>query len=291
MRFAFIRAEKADYPVAMMCRILKVSRAGYYEWLGREPSARAREDQVLKVKIAALHKRSGGTYGSPRIQQDLGEEGHRVSRKRVARLMRGQGLAGCRARRYKATTDSEHADPVAANLVDRDFAPQGPDQVWAGDITYIRTWEGWLYLAVIIDLWSRRVVGWSMADHLRTELVLSALDMATGQRDAEGVVYHSDRGCQYTSQAHRAALDEHGMVASMSRKGDCWDNAPTESFFATLKTELVHRRPWPTRQEARTAIHEYIGGFYNGQRRHSFLSGVSPMDYERMLSKDAAVAA
>jgi len=291
VKFGFIDAEKANYPVALMCRFLAVSRAGYYEWKGREPTARGREDEVLKVKIAAIHKRSRGTYGSPRIQVELGEEGHRVGRKRVARLMTEQGLSGCRPRPYKVTTNSDHTDPVAANLVDRDFAPAGPDQVWAGDITYIRTWQGWLYLAVVIDLWSRRVVGWSIADHMRTELVLNALDMAVGQRCPEGVVHHSDRGSQYTSKAQRAALKQHGMVASMSRKGDCWDNAVVESFFATLKTELVYRRPWPCQKEARTAIHDYIGWFYNGSRRHSFLGNQSPVEYERMFNDDAAVAA
>lgn len=291
MRFGFIDAERANYPVAMMCRLLAVSRAGYYEWRGREPSKRAKEDGVLTVKIAASHKRSRGTYGSPRILADLAEEGHRVGRKRVARLMTEQGLAGCRPRRYKATTDSDHADPVAANVVDRDFAPAGLDQVWAGDITYIRTWQGWLYLAVIIDLCSRRVVGWSIADHMRTELILNALNMAVGQRCPEGVVHHSDRGSQYTSKAQQAALEKHGMVASMSRKGNCWDNAVVESFFATFKTELIYRRPWPCQKEARTAIHEYIGGFYNGSRRHSFLGNQSPVQYERMFNQEAALAA
>lgn len=291
MRFTFIDAEKANYPVTLMCRLLQVSRAGYYEWRAREASSRARDDQMLKVKIAALHKRSRGTYGSPRIWQDLREEGHQVGRNRVARLMREQGLAGCRPRRYKATTDSEHGEPVAANLVARNFRADGPDQVWVGDITYIRTWEGWLYLAVVIDLWSRRVVGWSSADHMRTELVLSALDMAVGQRNGQGVVFHSDRGSQYASHDYRRALAKHRMTASMSRKGDCWDNAVAESFFATLKTELIHRRPWPRRSEAKTAIHGYIGGFYNTVRRHSFLGGLSPLAHEKRFSDDAAAVA
>lgn len=291
MRFAFIDAERATYPVVTLCRLLEVSRSGFYEWLEREPSACAREDRRLAVKIAAYHRRSRGTYGSPRILRDLQAEGERVGRKRVARLMKEQNIEGCRPRRYRVTTDSAHTEPVAPNLVARDFAPGGPDQVWAADITYIRTWEGWLYLAVIIDLWSRRVVGWSMADHMRTQLALDALEMALGHRRPTALTHHSDRGSQYASIAYRAALSEHGIECSMSRKGDCWDNAVPESFFATLKTELVDRRPWPTRSEARLAIHEYIGGWYNRSRRHSFLGYRSPIDFERGLELEEILAA
>jgi putative transposase len=216
MRFAFVDAEKASYPIALMCLLLEVSRAGYYEWRGRGPSRREREDRLLTVKIAAFHKRSRGIYGSPRIVKDLEEDGHHVGRKRVTRLMRAQGLFGSRPRPYRTTTDSDHDDPVAPNLVDRDFAPAGPDRIWAADITYVRTWQGWLYLAVVIDLWSRRVVGWSVADHMRTELVLGALDMALGHRQPRGVTHHSDRGSQYTSGAFQATLRAHGIKCSMS---------------------------------------------------------------------------
>jgi putative transposase len=292
VRFSFILAEKAFYPVAVMCRLLLVSRSGFYEWTRRGPSRRAQEDAVLKGRIAASHKASRGTYGSPRVHDDLRAEGYGVGRKRVARLMREQGLQGCRPRRFKVTTDSEHAMPIAANLVKRDFEPCGPDELWAADITYIRTWEGWMYLAVVLDLWSRRVVGWSMADHMRTELVLGALEMAVGQREpGEETIYHSDRGSQYASHAHRAALAELGMRCSMSRKGNCWDNACVESFFATLKTELIHRQPWPTRAGVRVAVHEYIGGFYNGVRKHSFLGLTSPVEFERAACHNGKVAA
>lgn len=292
MRFSFILAEKAHYPVALMCRLLQVSRSGFYEWAKRGPSKRAQEDAVLKGKIAASHGASRGTYGSPRVHADLRAEGRRVSRKRVARLMREEGLRGCRPRRFKATTDSDHTHPVAGNLVERDFEPSGPDETWAADITCIRTWEGWLYLAVVIDLWSRRVVGWSMADHMRTELVLAALEMAVGQREpGEETIHHSDRGSQYASHAYQEKLAEHGMSCSMSRKGDCWDNACVESFFATLKTELIHREPWTTRAAAKLAIHEYIGGFYNGTRRHSFLGFRSPVEFEHAACHNVVVAA
>jgi transposase InsO family protein len=243
------------------------------------------------VKIAAFHKESRGNYGSPRILEDLVADGERVSRKRVARLMRAQGLQGSRPRPFRATTDSDHDDPVANDLVARDFAPDGPDRVWAADITYVRTWEGWLYLAVVIDLWSRRVVGWAVADHMRTELVLKALDMAVGQRSARGVTFHSDRGSQYTSGRFQTALTTRGMVSSMSRKGNCWDNAVAESFFSSLKTELIYRQPWPSASRARLAIHDYITGFYNYRRRHSFLGGVSPMAYEESSEAEQEKAA
>lgn len=243
MRFQFIDAWKALYPLALMCRLLEVSRAGYYEWRGRGRSARAKDDVKLAALLTAAHAASNGTYGSPRLHQDLQEAGHRVSRKRVIRLMQQQGLRGCRPRRYKVTTDSKHQQPVAEDLVERDFSPAGPDEVWVADITYVRTWQGWLYLAVVIDLFSRRVVGWSAAEHMRAELVIDALSKAAGHRNSEGVVHHSDRGSQYASAGFRRALEGLGMKASMGRKGDCWDNAVAESFFATLKTELIHRRP------------------------------------------------
>jgi putative transposase len=229
MRFAFIDAWKAVFPIALMCRMLDVSRAGYYEWRDREPSQRVREDVRLTTLLAAAHVTSGRTYGSPRLHRELHEAGHRVSRKRVIRLMQARGLRGCRPRRFKATTDSKHDLPLADDLVKRDFSPAGPDEVWVADITYVRTWQGWLYLAVVVDLFSRRVVGWSAAEHMRADLVIDALAHAAGHRGHVGVIHHSDRGSQYASAAFRAALEGFGMKASMSRKGNCWDNAVAES--------------------------------------------------------------
>ena len=287
-------AEKAIFPVLVLCRVLEVSRSGFYGWMRSEGrrSTRDESDAALTTKIAEAHTRSRGTYGSPRIHEELQAGGMHVGRNRVARLMKEQGLHGCRPRPFRTTTDSRHGEPIAPNLLERNFAPAGPDQVWASDITYVRTWEGWMYLAVVIDLWSRRVIGWSVADHMRTELVLGALEMAVGQRVPEpNLIHHSDRGSQYASGDYRGALTAHGILCSMSRKGDCWDNACVESFFATLKTELIHRRPWPTMQEARLAIHEFIGCFYNSQRTHSFLGYMAPTDFERRFEAEAAAAA
>jgi transposase InsO family protein len=282
VKFAFIHAEKANLPVSRLCDALEVSPSGYYAWEQRPPSQRAMTDAKLVPVIRACHVRSRGTYGSPRIHQDLRALGHRVARKRVARLMRRECLSARPPRRYRATTDSKHPLPIAPNVVARKFHTDGPNRVWVTDITYVWTWEGWLFLAAIVDIFSRRVVGWAVADHLRTELPLEALGMALGMRHPEeGLVHHSDRGCQYASEAYRAELDARGIVCSMSRLGDCWDNAVAESFFATLKAELIYRRPWPTKSEAKTAIHDYIGAFYNPNRRHSSLGYLSPMDYER----------
>lgn len=289
MRFAFIRAEKARLPATKLCRALGVSRSGYYAWTRRPPSARALIDAKLVPVIRACHARSRATYGSPRIHQDLRALDHRVSRKRVARLMRREGLCARPPRRYRVTTESGHKLPIAPNVVARNFNATGPNRVWVTDMTYVWTWEGWLFLAVIVDVFSRRVVGWSAADHLRTELPLEALGMALGlRRPEQGLVHHSDRGCQYASELYRAELAARGIVCSMSRVGDCWDNAVAESFFATLKAELIHRRPWPTKHEARLAIHDYIGGFYNPHRRHSSLGYLSPMDYEAQHAASSA---
>ena len=291
MKFAFIQAEKAKLPVARLCEVLEVSRSGFYAWSVRPPSQRAVTDGKLVPLIRASHAQSRGTYGSPRVYEDLRALACRVSRKRVARLMRSEGLAARRPRRYKATTDSQHAQPVAPNLVARKFQAEEPNRVWVTDMTYVWTWEGWLFLAAIVDIFSRRIVGWALAEHLRTELALEALGMALGMRQPEhGLVHHSDRGCQYASDAYRAELEARGIVCSMSRVGDCWDNAVAESFFATLKTELIHRRPWPTKHEARMAIHDYIGAFYNPHRRHSSLGYLSPMDYERQHAAGTVAA-
>jgi len=264
-----------------MCPRLAVSTSGFYRWSKAEESKRTRRDRQLGTMIRACHSASRGTYGSPRITCDLRESGEAVGRKRVARLMREHGLTGSRPRRFRATTDSKHDLPVAENIVARDFNPDAPNRVWAADLTYVRTWAGWLYLAVVVDLFSRRVVGWAIADHMRAELVVTALTMAfDARRPDDGLVHHSDRGSQYASKAHRDVLEEHHAVCSMSRKGDCWDNAVVESFFGTLKQELLYRRTWPTRKAATEAITEYIERFYNTRRRHSALDYVSPLEYE-----------
>lgn len=284
-----IEAEKANYPVALMCRQLDVSNSGYYAWKKRKPSRRAQEDTVLVEKIKQVHKESRGTYGSPRIVDDLREDGFEVSRRRVARLMKENGITGTSPKRFKVTTDSKHDFPVADNILERKFSQEAPDAAWGTDITYIRTWEGWMYLAVVIDLFSRRVVGWSMATHMRAELVLDALGMALGSRLPQpSMVHHSDRGSQYASNDYRDALRDNGIVCSMSRKGDCWDNAVVESFFATLKKDLIHRRPWPTVPAARAAIAEYIEVFYNRRRKHSTLGYLSPSEFERRFEQEAA---
>jgi len=280
--FRFIAREEAHHPVALSCRVLGVSRAGYYAWRDRPPSARARADAELAEVIRGLHTQTRGVYGSPRIHAELQAAGRRCGRKRVARLMRQAGLAGCRRRRRQPrTTVSDPAATAAPDLVQRDFTPLAPDRVWVADITYVPTEEGWLYLATVLDAFSRRVVGWAMADHLRTELVLDAVELALRQRrPAPGLIHHSDRGCQYTSLAFGRHLRAAGLVSSMSRVGNCWDNAVAESFFATLKGELVDRQPWPSRAAARLAIFEYIEAFYNRQRRHSTLGYRSPAAYE-----------
>jgi putative transposase len=296
-RFRFIAAVAAAHPVALSCRVLGVSRAGFYAWRRRPPSARARADAALTELIHAIHQQNRGTYGSPRVHAELRATGRRHGRKRVARLMRQAGLAGCARRRHRPRTTV--ADPAAApapNLVQRAFTPAAPDQLWLADITYIPTTEGWLYLAAVLDAYSRRVVGWAMADHLRTELVLDALDLALAtRRPAPGLVHHSDRGCQYTSLAFGRRLQAAGLVPSMSRTGNCWDNAVAESFFATLKRELVDRpdrAPWPTRAAARQALFEYVEVFYNRRRRHSTLRYRSPAAYEaaHRAAPHAAVA-
>ena len=273
-------AEKA-WPVAWMCRQLKVSRGGFYAWCRRSPPARVRRDQQLAVSIAAIHAKSRGTYGSPSIRDELVKEGKRVGKKHVARLMTEQGLTGTPLKKFKRTTDSAHDRPVARNLVKRQFKSDEPNQLWVADITYIHTWEGFLYLAAILDVFSRRVVGWAIADEMPAELALEALAMAVQERQPPpGLMHHSDRGSQYASLAHRKAMKAYGMICSMSRKGDCWDNAMAESFFATLKRELIDRESWPTKARAKAAIEDYITNFYNSWRRHTGLGGVSPMEYE-----------
>jgi putative transposase len=293
--YQFIAAAEAHHPVALSCRVLGVSRAGFYAWRGRPPSARARADAELTAVIHRLHRESRGVYGAPRIHAELRAAGGRHGRKRVARLMRQAGLQGChRRRRRPRTTVADPAATPAPNLVQRHFDPLAPDRLWLADITYVPTEEGWLYLAAVLDAFSRRVVGWAMADHLRTELVLDALLMALAtRRPAPGLVHHSDRGCQYTSLAFGRRLAESGLVPSMSRTGDCFDNAVAESFFATLKRELVDRldrAPWPTRAAARQALFEYVEAFYNRRRRHSTLGYLSPAAYEAAHQAQTAAA-
>jgi transposase InsO family protein len=288
----FITAQKASYPVTTLCRVLQVSRSAYYGGVDRPPARRRAVDTELSARIHAIHRASRATYGSPRIHEQLRQEKTPVSRKRVARLMVAAGLCGRRPRRWYATTDSTHGGPVAANVLARRFRPAAPNQVWASDITYIWTSEGWLYLAVVLDLFARRIVGWTVVDHLRTELVLAALTMALGRRrPPTALLHHSDQGVQYASEAYQQVLRANGIVCSMSRRGNCWDNAVVESFFATLKTELIDRRAWPTRREAREAISEYIELFYNAHRLHSSLGYRAPNDFEKRVTLTAAHAA
>lgn len=282
MRFRFIEVEKATYPVALLCRILQVARSGYYAWRSRPESRRSRSNRKLLVDIQAVHKASRRIYGSPRVHREMHDQGQQVGRHRVARLMRENGLYGRRRRRFRTTTQSNHAYPLAENLLARQFTVAGPDQAWVTDITYIWTLEGWLYLSVILDLYSRRVVGWAMGVRIDQELTLRALRMAlAGRRPPPGLVHHSDRGSQYAAKAYRRMLAANRIDCSMSRKGDCWDNAVAESFFATLKVELVYETQFTTREQARGLIFEYIEGFYNRVRRHSYLGYVSPVVYER----------
>jgi len=286
--FTFITAEKADYPVEVLCRCLGVTRSGYYAWLRRGPSARAVADARLTRQLRVAHADSRGTYGRPRLTRALRAQGIAVGGKRVARLMRAAGLQARGRRRFRATTDSRHAWPVAPNTLARQFHVATPNTVWAADLTACWTQTGWCYLAVVLDLASRRVVGWAVRRTLATEVVTAALQMAlVRRRPPSTLIHHSDRGCQYASHAYRALLAAHGGTASMSRVGNCWDNAPVESFFSTLKTELLPERPWPDAVAAQTAVADYIDQFYNRRRLHSTLGYRSPADFEAAL--EAAV--
>lgn len=281
-RFRFIAAEKANASVVRLCRLLGVSTSGFYAWQQRQASRRAREDADLLERIRDVHANSHCTYGAPRVHAELRAHGRWVGKKRVARLMRSAGLAGRCPKPFRRTTVPT-ATPAAQppDLVQRNFNPSAPDLLWVSDITYVRTWEGWLYLAVIVDAFSRRVVGWAIADHIRTELATGALQMALKtRRPGPGLIHHSDRGGQYLSAAYISMLAAHGVRSSVGKPGTCWDNAVAESLFATLKTELLHRATWPTRQHARMAIFHYLEGFYNRQRRHSRLGFRSPVDFE-----------
>ena len=276
-----MRANRAVYPVATMCRLLGVSASGYYAWQGRAPSARAESDRALLDRIREIHLISRGTYGAPRIHAELVAQGCAVGRKRVARLMRRAGLRGITRRKGTRTTIRDARTRPAPDLVERDFTADAPDRLWVADITYIPTWAGFLFLAVVLDAFSRRVVGRSMADHLRTRLVLDALDMALWQRRPDGVIHHSDQGSQYTSIAFGKRCRDAGVRPSTGSVGDCYDNAMCESFFATLECELLERRRFRSHAEARMAVFEFIEGWYNPRRRHSAIGYLSPVDYER----------
>ena len=286
MKYACITRHRDAYPVRLMCRVLDVAPSGYYAWRkGRSPTAHAIADDRLLAQVRISYYASGRTYGSPRVLRDLREAGEHVGKNRVARLMRGAGLVARRRGYRVATTDSQHDQPIAPNLVNRQFAVAEPNRVWVSDITYVPTRAGWLYLAVVLDLASRRVVGWAMRDQLASELALSALRMALqARRPRPGLMHHSDRGIQYASLAYRHLLEQHGARISMSRRGNCWDNAVAESFFATLEFELIQRRRWNTKDEARRAIFRYIEVWYNRQRRHSTLDYVSPATYEERMA-------
>lgn len=275
-----MKANQARYPIATMCRVLEVSTSGYYAWQKRPASPRAQQDTELTQRIRTIHADSKGTYGAPRIHVELTEAGVHVGRKRVARLMQAAELQGVSRRRRTRTTVRQPAAQPAPDLVQRDFAVTGPNRLWVANITYIATWAGFLYLAVVVDAWSRRVVGWAMANHLRTELVLSALEMALHQRRPAGVIHHSDQGGQYTALAFGQRCRAAGVRPSMGSVGDCFDNALCESFFATLECELLDRSTFRTRDEARQAVFEFIEGWYNPHRRHSALGYASPMRYE-----------
>lgn len=285
MKFAFIAEEKVAFPVAVLCRLLAVSPSGFYATRGRPRSSHARRDDDLAKRVADAHLASKRRYGSPRVHAELKAAGERVGRKRVARLMREKDLVGRRRRRFRTTTDSKHDFPIAPNVLARDFTASGPDQAWVTDITFLWTAQGWLYLAVILDLFSRRVVGWATSQNVDRHLALAALDTAlTKRRPTAGLVHHSDRGSTYASSDYRKALEARGIQCSMSRKGDCWDNAVAESFFATLKRELEGIDVMESRAAATISIGEYIDGFYNLERRHSAINDTSPVEFELIHS-------
>jgi putative transposase len=275
-----VKANQADYRVATMCRVLEVSRSGYYAWLKREPSARAQANAALLDAIKEIHDESDETYGAPRIHAELEDRGPQASLNRVARVMREAEIRGVSPRKWKRTTLPGKSTRPVPDLVDRDFTATGPDQLWVADITYISTWAGFLFLAIVLDVWSRRIVGWAMATHLRPELVLDALDMALARRRPQEVIHHSDQGCQYTSLAFGRRCDLMDVRPSMGSVGDAYDNAMAESFFGTLECELLDRYSFRTPAEARQAVFRYIEGWYNPRRRHSSLGYLSPAKFE-----------
>ena len=292
MKYACIASHLGSFPVVMMCRVLEVSRSGFYAAYRRMPSVRTRRDQRLRVEIRVIYRESRRRYGSPRVHQELRGRGLRCGKKRVERLMRADGLRAKKRRRFRVTTQSDHAYAPAPNVLARQFDVGRPDaeRVWAADLTYLPTREGWLYLAVILDVSTRRVVGWAARSSLRHEVTLAALDMALGREDGKGGLHHSDRGVQYACRPYRDRLAKHGIRVSMSRRGNCWDNAIVESFMATLKWELVADANWPTRQHASRALFEYLEVWYNRQRRHSSLGYRTPVEYAAQLARTQRAA-
>lgn len=286
MRFRLIDAKKAELPIERMCMLLHVSASGYYAWRRRGPSRRQLDDMVLLAHIRARFGQSNGTYGSPRMHVDLREDGLAIGRHRTARLMRDNALKANQKRRFKKTTDSNHAGPVAANLLNQDFTCGQPDRKWGVDISYVWTTEGWLYLAIVLDLFSRRIIGWAVSGRLKKGLALAALNRAIAVRDpAPGLIHHSDRGSQYCSYDYQRLLKAHHMIPSMSGKGNCYDNAMVETVFKTIKSELVWRTRFQSRQHAENAIGRYIDGFYNPTRRHSALGYQSPIAFEAIMAE------
>jgi putative transposase len=282
MRYDFVERHRSRWPVRTMCRVLAVSPGGYYDWRGRPKSDRAQEREALVVAIKAVHSEVKARYGSPRVHAELVARGLACCVNTVAKLMRQHGMAAKSKRKFRCTTDSNHDRPVAENVVNREFRPAAADRTWTADITYIATGEGWLYLAAVEDLYSRRIVGWSMGERIDSRLVVDALEMALARRlPGAGLVAHSDRGSQYASEHYQRLLAGREITCSMSRRGNCWDNAPMESFFASLKKELTHGEVFATRAEARAELFEYIEVFYNRLRRHSSLGYLSPAEYER----------
>jgi putative transposase len=282
VRYGFIDEHRGRWPVRLLCDVLRVSAGGYYTWRRRPASARQRRRDALVVELRAIHQEVQGRYGSPRMHAELAARGRACCVNTVARLMRTHGIAAKTRRKFRHTTDSNHDRPVAANVLDRQFEPAAANRAWVADITYIPTREGWLYLAAVEDLYSRQIVGWSMGERISSRLVVDALEMAVSRRlPGAGLVAHSDRGSQYASEHYQRLLAKHGITCSMSRRGDCWDNAPMESFFASLKKELVHDEDYQTRAEARVSVFEYIEVFYNRVRRHSALGYLSPAEYEQ----------
>ena len=283
MRFQFIDDHRDKFPVTLMCKVLSVSPSGYYAWRKRPASAREMANQELYKKIQAVYNANHAVYGSPRIYRELKDQGVACSENRIARLMRLRGLRAKQSKRFKTTTKRNKAHRAAPNLLKRNFEADQPDQTWLSDITYIRTLEGWLYLAAILDLYTRRIVGWAMSDRMTSALTMSALQMALQQRQpAAGLIHHSDQGSQYTDGTYQALLKDHGIRASMNGAGSWYDNAPMESFFGTLKSELVYHCVYHTRNEAKTDVFRYIEAFYNRRRRHSALDYLSPEAYEQL---------
>lgn len=285
MKYRVVDAERAEFPVESLCKVVGVSPSGYYAWKTRVPSKRQRDDMVYLAHIRSLFKESNGTYGSPRMHEDLKEEGLAIGRRRTARLMRDNGLKARQKTRFKRTTDSNHNGLIADNLLAQDFSCDGPDQKWGVDISYIWTAEGWLYLAIVLDLFSRRIIGWSVSNRMKKGLAMEALQRAIALRQPEpGVIHHSDRGSQYCSGDYQKLLVNHKFKISMSGKGNCYDNAMVETVFKTIKSELIWRTCFASRRQAENAIGQYIDGFYNPRRRHSSLGYQSPLRYEAMMT-------